>query len=66
MGYSVFLGLLHILCRASESTTISMLVGLLTPTSGDATVFAKNIITDMDEIPKAFGVCPQNDILLQS
>ncbi|XP_059428864.1 ABC transporter A family member 1 isoform X1 [Corylus avellana] len=48
---------------AGKSTTISMLVGLLHPTSGDATVFGKNIITDMDEIRKGLGVCPQNDIL---
>nr|XP_023902088.1 ABC transporter A family member 1 isoform X2 [Quercus suber] len=48
---------------AGKSTTISMLVGLLTPTSGDAMVFGKNIITDMDEIRKTLGVCPQNDIL---
>lgn len=48
---------------AGKSTTISMLVGLLPPTSGDALVFGKNIITDMDEIRKGLGVCPQNDIL---
>lgn len=48
---------------AGKSTTISMLVGLLPPTSGDAMVFGKNIITDMDEIRKGLGVCPQNDIL---
>ncbi|PIA53512.1 hypothetical protein AQUCO_00900239v1, partial [Aquilegia coerulea] len=48
---------------AGKSTTISMLVGLLPPTSGDALVFGKNITTDMDEIRKGLGVCPQNDIL---
>lgn len=32
---------------AGKSTTISMLVGLLLPTSGDALVFGKNIITEM-------------------
>ncbi|KAG1338408.1 ABC transporter A family member 1 [Cocos nucifera] len=48
---------------AGKSTTISMLVGLLPPTSGDALVFGKNIRTDMDEIRKTLGVCPQNDIL---
>ncbi|PWA83115.1 ATP-binding cassette A1 [Artemisia annua] len=32
---------------AGKSTTISMLVGLLTPTSGDALVFGKSILTDM-------------------
>ncbi|KAK1277198.1 ABC transporter A family member 1 [Acorus gramineus] len=48
---------------AGKSTTISMLVGLLPPTSGDAMVFGKNIRTDMDEIRKGLGVCAQNDIL---
>ncbi|KAA8517124.1 hypothetical protein F0562_017417 [Nyssa sinensis] len=48
---------------AGKSTTISMLVGLLPPTAGDALVFGKNILTDMDEIRKGLGVCPQNDIL---
>ncbi|KAG0463337.1 hypothetical protein HPP92_019406 [Vanilla planifolia] len=48
---------------AGKSTTISMLVGLLPPTSGDALVFGKNIITEMDEIRKNLGVCPQHDIL---
>ncbi|KAF5176169.1 Abc transporter a family member, partial [Thalictrum thalictroides] len=48
---------------AGKSTTISMLVGLLPPTSGDALVFGKNITTEMDEIRKGLGVCPQNDIL---
>jgi ATP-binding cassette subfamily A (ABC1) protein 3 len=48
---------------AGKSTTISMLVGLLPPTSGDALVFGKNITTDMDEIRKGLGVCPQHDIL---
>ncbi|KAI4300797.1 hypothetical protein L6164_034132 [Bauhinia variegata] len=48
---------------AGKSTTISMLVGLLPPTSGDALVFGKNILSDIDEIRKSLGVCPQNDIL---
>ncbi|XP_031740232.1 ABC transporter A family member 1 isoform X2 [Cucumis sativus] len=48
---------------AGKSTTISMLVGLFLPTAGDALVLGKNIITDMEEIRKGLGVCPQNDIL---
>ncbi|XP_010279593.1 PREDICTED: ABC transporter A family member 1 [Nelumbo nucifera] len=48
---------------AGKSTTISMLVGLLPPTSGDALVFGKNILTDMDEIRRSLGICPQHDIL---
>ncbi|KAH9679350.1 ABC transporter A family member 1 [Citrus sinensis] len=48
---------------AGKSTTISMLVGLIPPTTGDALVFGKNITADMDEIRKGLGVCPQYDIL---
>ncbi|KAL9264205.1 ABC transporter A family member 1-like protein [Drosera capensis] len=48
---------------AGKSTTISMLVGLLSPTSGDALVFGRNILADMVEIRKELGVCAQNDIL---
>ncbi|CAI9099895.1 OLC1v1036780C1 [Oldenlandia corymbosa var. corymbosa] len=48
---------------AGKSTTISMLVGLLPPTSGDALVFGKSILTDMEEIRKVLGICPQYDIL---
>ncbi|XP_022745140.1 ABC transporter A family member 1-like isoform X3 [Durio zibethinus] len=48
---------------AGKSTTISMLVGLLPPTSGDALVFGKSILTDMNDIRKELGVCPQHDIL---
>lgn len=48
---------------AGKSTTISMLVGLLPPTSGDVLIYGKNILTDMDEIRKELGVCPQYDIL---
>lgn len=48
---------------AGKSTTISMLVGLVPPTSGDATIFGKSVRTDMDDIRTVLGVCPQNDIL---
>ncbi|MCD7461369.1 ATP-binding cassette sub- A member 1 [Datura stramonium] len=48
---------------AGKSSTIAMLVGLVSPTSGDALVLGKNILTDMDEIRKSLGVCPQYDIL---
>lgn len=48
---------------AGKSTTISMLVGLISPTSGDALVYGRNILADMNDIRKDLGVCPQNDIL---
>ncbi|XP_068659362.1 ABC transporter A family member 1 isoform X2 [Aristolochia californica] len=48
---------------AGKSTTIAMLVGLIPPTAGDVLVCGKNIRTDMDDIRKGLGVCPQHDIL---
>lgn len=42
---------------------IGMLTGLLPPSSGDATVFGHSITTEMNEIRKVMGVCPQHDIL---
>lgn len=36
---------------AGKSTTISMLVGLVTPTSGDALVYGRNILTEMAHKP---------------
>lgn len=48
---------------AGKSTTISMLVGLITPTSGDALIEGKSILNDMDDIRKSIGICPQMDLL---
>lgn len=48
---------------AGKSTTISMLTGLLTKTSGNAEVFEKNMFSEMNEIRKFMGVCPQHDVL---
>jgi len=49
---------------AGKTTTISMLVGLTTPTAGDA-LFPGNlsIVRDMHSIRRNLGVCPQHDIL---
>eukprot|EP00736_Rhodelphis_marinus_P006281 Rmarinus@m.16243 len=48
---------------AGKTTTISMLSGLLTPSSGTALVCGKNIRTQMHEIRQMMGVCPQHNIL---
>ncbi|KAJ3669241.1 hypothetical protein LUZ60_011191 [Juncus effusus] len=48
---------------AGKSTTISMLVGLIPPSCGDALIFGRSIKTHMDEVRKTLGVCPQHDIL---
>ncbi|KAJ5080784.1 intein-containing abc transporter a family member 1-related precursor [Anaeramoeba ignava] len=46
-----------------NSTTINMLIGLFRPTSGDAFILGRSIITDIDAIRRQLGVCPQHDIL---
>ncbi|CAE7832513.1 ABCA1, partial [Symbiodinium microadriaticum] len=48
---------------AGKSTTISMLTGLIPPTSGDAIIEGKRLSTDMQQIRQSLGVCPQHDIL---
>ena len=48
---------------AGKSTTISMLTGLLPPTDGLMSVFGRDVSTDLTEIRKDLGVCPQHDVL---
>ncbi|KAL0235765.1 hypothetical protein GEMRC1_002347 [Eukaryota sp. GEM-RC1] len=50
---------------SGKTTTISTLSGLFQPSKGDAYVCGKNIRTDMSEIYKFLGVCPQADALYQ-
>jgi hypothetical protein len=49
---------------AGKTTTISMLVGMIPPTSGTAVLpGGLNINDDMASIRRGLGVCPQHDIL---
>mmetsp|Transcript_19382 Transcript_19382/g.36014 ORF Transcript_19382/g.36014 Transcript_19382/m.36014 type:complete len:1964 (+) Transcript_19382:180-6071(+) len=48
---------------AGKTTTIAMLTGLIDPSSGAAFVDGKDVSTEMSEIRKDLGVCPQHDIL---
>jgi ABC-type multidrug transport system fused ATPase/permease subunit len=49
---------------AGKTTTISMLVGMIPPTSGEAVMpDGYSITQDMGRIRKHLGVCPQHDIL---
>jgi ABC-type multidrug transport system ATPase subunit len=50
---------------AGKTTTISCLTGLLPDTSGHAYVYGKDIHTDITEIRKSIGVCPQHIILFE-
>ncbi|KAL4454193.1 hypothetical protein ABPG74_012150 [Tetrahymena malaccensis] len=48
---------------AGKTTTMSILTGMLSPTSGTAYIKGLDIRKDMDQIRKFLGVCPQHDIL---
>ncbi|XP_071341979.1 retinal-specific phospholipid-transporting ATPase ABCA4-like isoform X2 [Trachinotus anak] len=48
---------------AGKTTTMSILTGMFPPTSGTATIYGKNIRTDMDTIRLSLGMCPQHNIL---
>eukprot|EP00850_Spirogloea_muscicola_P023272 SM000343S12828 [mRNA] locus=s343:29457:40992:- [translate_table: standard] len=48
---------------AGKSTTISMLTGLLRPTSGDAQILGQSIRTNMDSVRRVIGICPQQNVL---
>ncbi|XP_020089502.1 ABC transporter A family member 8-like [Ananas comosus] len=48
---------------AGKTSFINMMIGLTTPTSGNALVRGCNILNDMDNIYNNMGVCPQNDML---
>lgn len=48
---------------AGKTTLLSMLTGVTHPTRGDATVAGYSILTDLEEIQKLLGFCPQFDAL---
>lgn len=48
---------------AGKSTSISMLTGLFAPTSGTAYLCGYDIRSEMDQINRIMGVCPQFDSL---
>ncbi|KAM9839656.1 retinal-specific phospholipid-transporting ATPase ABCA4a [Aulostomus maculatus] len=50
---------------AGKTTTMSILTGMFPPTSGTATIYGKDIRTDMDTIRRSLGMCPQHNTLFQ-
>jgi ABC-type multidrug transport system ATPase subunit len=48
---------------AGKSTTISMLVGLIPPTAGDALMCGYRLSSDLQDIRQRLGICPQHDML---
>eukprot|EP01133_Synstelium_polycarpum_P015461 gene15461-18344_t len=48
---------------AGKTTTIGILTGLISPSSGDAMIYGRSIVSEMAEVRKMTSVCPQHDIL---
>lgn len=48
---------------AGKTTTMSMLTGMITPTSGTALVNGFNIRTHINDVRGSVGLCPQHNIL---
>ncbi|PNT68061.1 hypothetical protein BRADI_3g35390v3 [Brachypodium distachyon] len=51
---------------AGKTSFISMMIGLIPPTSGTAYVHGMDIRTDMNDIYANMGVCPQHDLLWET
>ncbi|QDZ26080.1 ABC transporter [Chloropicon primus] len=48
---------------AGKTTTMSIITGMLYPTSGNVYVDNRSVLNEMDIIRKSLGLCPQFDIL---
>lgn len=48
---------------AGKTTTMSMLTGMITPTSGTAMVNGYDIRTEMPGVRSSLGLCPQHNII---
>eukprot|EP01118_Nematostelium_gracile_P008166 TRINITY_DN2698_c0_g3_i2.p1 TRINITY_DN2698_c0_g3~~TRINITY_DN2698_c0_g3_i2.p1 ORF type:complete len:293 (+),score=63.74 TRINITY_DN2698_c0_g3_i2:360-1238(+) len=67
-GLSLYLESDTLLCLlghngAGKTTTIHMLCGFHEPTSGDAEIFGVSINSNMTEVQRTMGICPQFDVL---
>ncbi|KAG5670263.1 hypothetical protein PVAND_000540 [Polypedilum vanderplanki] len=50
---------------AGKTTTMSMVTGMIQPTSGTAIINGKDIRRDMNAIRSSIGFCPQHNILFE-
>ncbi|XP_034830996.1 phospholipid-transporting ATPase ABCA3 isoform X1 [Maniola hyperantus] len=48
---------------AGKTTTISMLTGMVPPTSGSATINGYDIVTETEQARESIGICPQHNVL---
>lgn len=42
-----------------------MMTGMLTPTTGDATIYGNKLSTDIDNVQQNLGLCQQFDVLFE-
>jgi ABC-type multidrug transport system ATPase subunit len=50
---------------AGKSTTMNIISGLSTPTSGDVLVMNKSVLNNASGVQSELGICPQDDILFK-
>jgi len=50
---------------AGKSTTMNIISGLSTPTSGDVMVMNKSVVNNAPGVQSELGICPQEDILFK-
>ncbi|KAK1339765.1 hypothetical protein QTO34_018321 [Cnephaeus nilssonii] len=50
---------------AGKTTTLSILTGLLPPTSGTVLIGGKDVETSLDAVRQSLGMCPQHNILFR-
>ena len=55
----------NLLQKSGKSTTMSMLTGMITPTSGTALINGRDIRRDINSIRSNIGFCPQHNILFE-
>nr|ASS36015.1 ABCA3 [Samia ricini] len=48
---------------AGKTTTISMLTGVVPPSSGSATINGYDIVTETEQARNSLGICPQHNVL---
>lgn len=48
---------------AGKSTTMSILTGIIQPSSGTAIINGFDILTEIENVRRSFGLCPQHNIL---
>eukprot|EP00118_Oscarella_pearsei_P002785 m.11554 g.11554 ORF g.11554 m.11554 type:complete len:2446 (+) comp23502_c1_seq1:90-7427(+) len=50
---------------AGKTTTMSVLTGMFPATSGSASVLGMDVQTEIDQIRKVLGLCPQHNVLFE-